>query len=340
MIIEPRNEQHAADVVVLGAGLSGLAAARELTLRNRKVLVLEKSRGVGGRMATRRVPDGRGSVAIFDHGAQFFTARTRAFQSVIAGWENAGVARHWFDGYPSPGQEQPHDVYTRFCGSPGMTAIAKHLAESIDLHLEEEVLSLRRDDGIWTAHTKAGREYFGRTLLLTAPVPQSLELFATSGLSLPDAVRMQLDSISYEPCFTVLAILDGESSIPRPGGLYINEEPLSWMSDNFQKSVSPHPGAVTILSSSGFARAHYGDDQTAIGKQLIAAAQPYLGRKVLSFQVRRWRYAKAINTLDVGALHVPELSLCFAGDGLCGARVEGAYNSGVEAAALLSASGA
>ena len=60
--------------VVVGAGISGLLAAQELTAAGWRVVVLDKGRGVGGRMATRRVGDGT-----FDHGAQFFTVRGERF---------------------------------------------------------------------------------------------------------------------------------------------------------------------------------------------------------------------------------------------------------------------
>lgn len=58
-------------IVIVGAGLSGLVAARSLAASGHDVSVLDKGRGVGGRLATRRIGD-----AVLDHGAQFFTVRT------------------------------------------------------------------------------------------------------------------------------------------------------------------------------------------------------------------------------------------------------------------------
>ncbi|MFW5812000.1 MAG: FAD-dependent oxidoreductase, partial [Alkalispirochaetaceae bacterium] len=65
-------------IVIIGAGIAGLAAARELTRLGRSVRLLDKGRGVGGRMATRRFAGGR-----FDTGAQFFSARSRPFRSLL-----------------------------------------------------------------------------------------------------------------------------------------------------------------------------------------------------------------------------------------------------------------
>ncbi|MFM8892129.1 MAG: FAD-dependent oxidoreductase, partial [Planctomycetia bacterium] len=80
-------------VVVVGAGIAGLVAAGELARCGRRVVVLEKSRGVGGRMATRRV-----GAAVCDHGAQFFTVRDDGFGSLVAKAREAAVVAAWCDG--------------------------------------------------------------------------------------------------------------------------------------------------------------------------------------------------------------------------------------------------
>jgi len=67
-------------VLVVGAGLSGVLAARGVAA-TAEVTVVEKSRGVGGRLATRRL-----GPATFDHGAQFFTAQSPVFTSLVTEW--------------------------------------------------------------------------------------------------------------------------------------------------------------------------------------------------------------------------------------------------------------
>jgi predicted NAD/FAD-dependent oxidoreductase len=292
--------------------------------------VLEQASHVGGRVATREIGGAR-----FDQGAQFFTARCRDFKLDVASWEMRRVVRRWFDGYPSPGDENPHDVYTRFCGEGGMGAFAEYLARPLDVRLDQTVEALHFHGGRWTARTQLGTEYSAPALLLTAPLPQSLDLFDSSRQVLPAALRRQLESVNYEPCFTVLALLRNASKIPPPGALYLDTEPIAWLADNFQKGISSREGAVTIHSTPAFARAYYDEDQTSVGRHLIEAVQEYLDSDVAQFQVRLWRYAKAENTLRVATLHVPEFNLCFAGDGLCAARIEGAFSSGRKAARVL-----
>lgn len=320
-------------VLIVGAGLSGLVAARQLQLARHEVLVVEKGGAIGGRIATCRIGD-----ATFDDGAQFFTVRGREFKIEVASWELMGLAHRWFEGYLALDDEKSHDVYTRFCGTRSMVAIAKYLGRGLNIQLKAEIHSLRFTGKNWIATSGTGHEYSADKLLLTAPLPQSLALFDTSGQTLPVELRIQLESVGYVPCFSVRALLNGPSRIPPPGALYINQEPLAWIADNHQKGISMREGAVTIHSTGVFACTHFEHDRDEVGKLLLDAAHEYLGQSVRSFEVHRWRYSKVIDPLSIGAVQVPELNVCFAGDGLCDAKVEGAYRSGLEAARVLGAS--
>ena len=91
-------------IAVIGAGIAGLAAAQRLKKPELGITLFEKSRGLGGRMATRRVEDLQ-----FDHGAQYFTAKGPRFSAMVMQWGEDGHADEWFDG--------------AFVGSPGMAAL-------------------------------------------------------------------------------------------------------------------------------------------------------------------------------------------------------------------------
>ncbi len=310
--------------------MSGLSAARELQDNGHEVTVVDKGRGIGGRMATRRFAGGR-----FDHGAQFFTTRSDEFKAVAEKWRTENVAHHWFDGTPTPDEPAKDDGHPRYCGETGMTGIGKHLMQGLNVQLGEEIDTLMRQDGMWIAKAHSQKFFEGEELILTAPIPQALKLFDTSHETLPDVMRETLESVTYEPCFAVLAQLDGPSNIAAPGLLYINGEPIWWIADNFQKGVSPIEGSVTIHSSGAYARAHYDDDQTAVGEELIALCKEWLGRDVKEFEVRRWRYSKPENPLDIGIARDEKCAVTFAGDALMGAKIEGAFTSGLMAARKL-----
>ena len=320
-------------ILIIGAGMSGLSAARELQNNGHEVTVIDKGRGIGGRMATRRFAGGK-----FDHGAQFFTARSDEFKAATEKWRGENIASHWFDGTPTPDEPAKNDGHPRYCGTSGMTGIGKHLSEDLNVQLGVEVETLTRANGVWTAATSDGTTFQGEELILTAPIPQALQLFDTSDQILPAAMRATLESVRYEPCFAVLAQLDGPSNIAAPGLLYINGEPIWWIADNYQKGVSPIEGSVTIHSSGHYARAHYDDDQTKVGEDLLAHCKAWLGREVKQFEVRRWRYSKPENPLDIGIARSENCAVTFAGDALMGAKIEGAFTSGLMAARKLNGS--
>ncbi|MDA9764972.1 FAD-dependent oxidoreductase, partial [Opitutales bacterium] len=126
------------DILIVGAGMSGLAAAYKLTQSGREVLLLDKARGVGGRLGNRRF-DG----AIFDHGAQFMTARDDLFKDLAAGWKDKGIIKEWRDGEPV-GSSDP-----RFRGSPTMSAIAKELGQNLATRLKSPVASIEQIGEEW-----------------------------------------------------------------------------------------------------------------------------------------------------------------------------------------------
>ena len=113
------------NVIVIGAGLSGIAAATDLHAAGHTVTVLEKSRGISGRAATRRWEG-----AVLDHGAPFFTARGERFTTVIQTLEESGAVRVWTRGFHQWQGGQliaPKDSHPRYIASDGMNALAKHL---------------------------------------------------------------------------------------------------------------------------------------------------------------------------------------------------------------------
>ena len=136
-----QSVQHRADVLIVGAGMAGLTAASELQRNGRKVIVFEKGHSVGGRLASRRI-----GLATFDHGAQFMTARDPRFAATVDEWRKAGVVEEWYR-TPAQGTEgHPH-----WRGKPAMTAVAKHLARSLNVLLEKRIVLMRHDAAGWVA---------------------------------------------------------------------------------------------------------------------------------------------------------------------------------------------
>lgn len=320
--------------VIVGAGISGLLAARGLQAAGWTVTVLDKGRGLGGRMATRRV-DG----ATFDHGAQFFTVRSERFQDLVSGWLEAGVAKEWSRGFADASGEINEDGHPRYRGSEGMTSIPKHLAHGLDVRTGERAARVEVREGAWEVACESGARFGGSALLLTAPVSQSLALVRSGDFGLPVEIRQRLEAVAYDPCLALMARLDGPVDVPEPGGMQIKGEPLDWIGDNYQKGISQQP-ALTIHAGPEWSREHYEDDEAEVTGSLLSLTGEQLdldlGQRVLGTFLARWRYSWTSSSHpEPYLLASEEPPLLFAGDAFGPGKVEGAALSGIAAAAHL-----
>ena len=316
------TEQPTTDILIVGAGLTGLLAATDLNASGFHPLVVDKGRGVGGRLASRRI----GS-ATFDHGAQFITARTPRFAALLSEWQGLGLVTEWYRG--------ANAEHIHWRGVPSMTAIPKHLAKSLHVRLELKMTALKQENSRWLAIFENGETITANAVLLTAPVPQSLALLAAGGVALEASIREQLEAVEYEPCMAVMAVLNDKSNVPRPGFIRFDSGPIGWIADNHAKGISA-VSAVTIHATPAFSLEHQEDDRQEIGRDLLAAAAPWLGAETAEFQVHAWRYAKPRYAPDQPCLTLNlSPALMIAGDAFGGPRVEGAALSGWAAAEML-----
>jgi len=300
--------------VVVGAGMAGLTAAGIMRSRSCKVTILDKGRGVGGRMATRRIGASR-----FDHGAQFFTVRDARFREAVENWERAGLVAPWFS----------EDGHVRYRAIGGMNALAKHLAEPLQVRTETKV---ERVEPAWQVILESGETLQADTLLLTPPAPQSAGLVSS---------WIDCSGIEFDPCFALLAVLDGPSLVPEPGYMRPESGPIEWLADNTRKGVSQGRPAITIHTRADFTREYFDAPQDLVAQLLFEAAKAWIGSAPAVWQLHRWRYSKPLPVnLPPCLFTAGPAPLAVAGDAFAGGRVEGAFLSGLAAAEeLLKGSG-
>jgi predicted NAD/FAD-dependent oxidoreductase len=302
-------------VLIIGAGIAGLTAARRLRESGWTVTILDKGRGPGGRLATRRI-----GVQRFDHGAQYIRAISPRFRQAIAEWREAGAVEEWFhvDGAP------------RYRGAGGMNAIAKHLAHGLDVRLGVKAELAEHDGGEWRVTAAAGQFFTAKVLLVTAPAPQALDLLGQAGAAVLPKVRQT----GYSPCFALMLALEGPSGLPGPGFVRPASGPIAWAADNCVKGITEGGGALTIHATPSFTEAHFDTPQEEVAAKLIGAARPWTGQAgIREWQLHRWRYSLVTRPGPEPCCCAPTPGpLVLAGDAFGGPRVEGAFLSGYAAA--------
>lgn len=321
-----------ADILVVGAGISGLMAAETLNAQGLRVLVVDKQPEAGGRLATHTMQGGTA-----DLGAQFFTARSPEFQSWVEDWIDAGLVFQWTTGFSNGSLDTdplPSGGSPRYAVRGGMSALAEHLVEGLQIRLGVELESLTPGLHGWWARSTQGRLYKSQAVILTAPVPRSLELLDAGRVHLSPGERADLESLRYAPCVAGLFCLDQPLHLPEPGALQRADHPIPWIADNRRKGLSPETTLITVHAGPDTSRAMWKAADSQALETLQQALEPFMesGTQVLEAHLRRWRFASPellYSRRFMLAAYLPPL--VFAGDAFGGPRVEGAALSGLAA---------
>ncbi len=321
-------------IAVIGAGISGLTCATEIAQLGCRVTVLDKARGPGGRMSTRRVPD-LGVGADFDHGAQYFTVRSPELSSRVEQWSSEGVVAPWHGRIVAlgpDGVDESSGTTRRVVGTPGMNAICQRLAAGLDTTFGVQVSSIESDGDAWSVLDRAGDSVgtFDH-VLCTAPAPQTEKLLRGIAPAFADraaAVRMQ-------PCWSVL--LAFTAAIPVDfDGAFVNHGPLSWVARTSAKPTrETSPDRWVLHAGPSWSEAHLEDDAEPVVEALVAAFFDAVGAPPSQPAWRkghRWRFALAENPLADGYLYDRRVGIGACGDWANGNRVEGAFLSGLRLA--------
>lgn len=342
------------DVAVIGAGVSGLAAAGRLIQEGRNVVVMEKSRGLGGRAATRRFSIHSGVEVPVDHGAQFFTARDIRFVEQVDRWQEEGVCFRWSEGFMTWKDGALHDANPlwkedRYACHGGMSQLGRRLAQGVEVLREFQVSSVSVKKNIWEfasdpprASQLPGEDYpvRARALLVSAPIPQAVKLI---GEQLSKEQHELIARIHYAPCLAVLARYPDAITPPPWRGIQARDPngKISWMAWDSSKRGPGTPSAFAVIHASKDFSSRLLDASKEVlrqaGEELIKEAGVIGGSWMCEpqeFHVHRWRHAQPEGpSLPGGFLRAASLEpLYLIGDGLIGGRIEGAWLSGVFAA--------
>ena len=355
------------DVAVIGAGLSGLICARQLKKAGQSVCILDKSRGLGGRIATRRAHQVR-----IDHGLRYWQASPE-IAPLVDELLAANVLKPWdVKAYeilqrevitPAPVEEQ---LYT---APEGMSAVGKYLAKGFvrdqDLLLEHRAIAIdpiANDSGAgWRIECEGGQVIAAQKCAIAIPAPQAahlLKTYAADSLSDPNDTIFQavqsLKAVDYWPSLTVMAGYDEKYSHDMgeldPRGWMVTDKAgtsTEWVGlDSSKRTGTKHvpKGPVIVIHAKGTFAQRYidaADLQPAASVLLRASARKFNTwiAQPNWFQIHRWRYA-FVNVGYTKEVLVIEPSLVCGGDWCVGSlatakSIEAAYLSGVAMAGKL-----
>ena len=302
------------DIVVIGAGMSGIACARVLRAAGLPVRLIDKGRGVGGRMATRRVTV-HGNGITFDHGAQYLDQSPDAANITALGHE-AVAEWHLAEGT------------SRIVGVPGMAALPKVLAQDLDVTLNTRVVTVKECANVYEIETDAGKTTASH-IIITVPAPQLTPILGEAHVIVQQASRVLMRT-----CFTLMAAFSHDTVAPFVTKQAANSV-LTWIAQNDTK-----PGRSTAYQT-WIAQAHpdwsttnIDVDRSEIKAQMLDLLCSELGMdpfKICYSDLQAWRYGLVEKPL--GQSFLIHKMLWAGGDWCCGPKVQDAWRSGTDIAA-------
>ena len=354
-------------LAIIGAGVAGLAAARALRQRrpDLAIAIYEKSRGLGGRAATRR-RDGY----IFDHGAQYMKAATPELERLLTAELPAddlidiGQPVWTFDGAGAIAEGDPaQNAAPKWTYRGGLSRLGKLLGARLDIQRETRIGSIRRlttdhrrpidaqplrsvVNGRWSMVVSAGQLIADADLvLLTPPAPQTADILAASDFDadVKAALLAELAHATYRRCISLALAYD--RPIARPFYALVNSDrahAISWLALEHAKAPERCPPGHSLLIAQMAARWSL-DHWETLADELERLVADQVGallgedtRAPLWSDVQRWRYALPDSGADFDALNAFGSGLFFAGDYTSGqGRLHLAIESGWRAASAI-----
>jgi predicted NAD/FAD-dependent oxidoreductase len=326
----------AGPVVVVGAGVSGLACARRLAGAGLRAEVLERGRTPGGRTADRHI-----GTAVADTGAQYVTATEPGFERVLRELAATGRAVAWatslhtFEGGRITGGGRADSGRVRWAFPDGMRTLARHLATGLTVLPGTTVTRVERAGDGWLVHTDRAGVRPARAVVLAMPAPAAVTL--AEGAGPLEGLAATAARAAYDPCLTLVAGYPHAAPPPWRGVFTPGHEVLAFVTNDSSKRAHGSGELVIVAhADGGWSRAC--DDDRAEGR-LVAAVEEVTGLARPAWtQLVRWPFAQVTATVGEPFLLTEGAGpggMC--GDWCDGARVEGAWRSGDRLGAELAA---
>jgi len=305
---------------VIGAGMAGISCAKDLKEQGFQPTIFEKSRGLGGRLSTRRLSE----AIAFDHGAQYVVARSAAFQEALKAAIETGAAQQW---RPKSLERPRSEIDHWIVGTPAMNALIKPLADGIDIRPMTTASAVNREGDIWRVCTPANESGEPFDIVVSSvPAPQARVLFASE-----PAVTAALAKVSMAPCWALMLTFD----TPFVSGFDVwqsDSDDLVWISRNNSKPQRHVAKDCWVAHASpAWSQHHLELDRDQVADMMVEMLPQALGGRLPEIEharAHRWRYARTTAPLGQPYLCSEDRTLFLGGDWCLGASVECAFESG------------
>lgn len=317
-----------AKVAVVGAGIAGLSCARALMDAGHQVRMFEKSRGMGGRMATRRTAHGS-----YDHGAQYFTARSPAFQAQLKTWLAAGLVAPYAGRIAQikAGEMQLlAPAEPRFVATPAMNTLCRALGTDMSIELECQVTAITPGENGWRLSWDDGGESGFDAVGLAIPAVQAVPLCAAA----PDLAG-RAGAAAYAPCWTAMVRFAQAPGVAFDAA-FVDDPVLGWVMRDASRPGRAAGERWVLQANAQWSQLHLEAAATDIAPQLAAAFRTLAGHAPVPVEMvaHRWRYALTAGT-GTGCLWDAGRRIGACGDWCADGRIEGAWLSGAKLAAAM-----
>jgi predicted NAD/FAD-dependent oxidoreductase len=308
-------------VAIIGSGLSGLVLAHCLH-EIVDVELFEKARGVGGRISTRYAGDYE-----FDHGAQYFTAKTEHFLNFIQPYIQQGILQPWKARYVEFEKRQLsrrklwNNNPAHYVAVPRMNSFAKSIAQDLNIHLNTKIEKLLRIEQQWILQDDQAQNYGPYDWVIsTAPWPQTKHLLHKHTI---------MQHVDMYACYSLMLGFDKplhlDWEIAR-----IHDSCLSWIANNSSKPGRPQSESLVVLSSNEWANQNVEAEKEWVINQLLNELHHYIHLSPEYVNLHRWRYANVPHQTSQIFVFDKEQHLAACGDWSIGARVENAFLAAYE----------
>jgi len=308
-------------VGIIGSGIAGLSLAIQLQALGVSATVLEKGRGPGGRLASKRVPGGS-----VDIGAQYFTIRNNGFRDFLDAYAGESSYGQWHGVLfreQAPGLPEPFHAADRFVGVPRMTGISRALSRHVDARYEVRADSLVASGDQWLIRDSEGNDHGPfDAVVVTAPPVQARELVRNQ-----PQVRDALSEFHMWPTWSVAVRYDTPLNLEFDG-MSLADSVLGWVARDASKPARDSGEWWVLHATSDWSWEHRNDTaETVMGVMSNAFAERFNhGQHPEDIIAHRWLYARPEAGSGPVFKAFPE-GLAFCGDWLNGGRVEGAWES-------------